>query len=204
MVTVANLEGNRPVTLAMAVKEKMHDGNSIVSRDGAIKFEKLISSKIYANMRRSFNRWMFVNFGYVIMLNVTYILTGGIVNIRLCLRAVTGGTFLENHPSRQPCSSAVMYFLNSRSPNFRSVRYCSDIGSFNRWMYVNFGYVILMTMMYNFTELVVGALQEGHNNNKEERVELLQLDYSFGLEEADIDWKLWNKMGGGTSYPVIG
>ncbi|KAJ6932238.1 hypothetical protein NC651_007836 [Populus alba x Populus x berolinensis] len=33
-------------------EEKMHDGNSIVSRDGAIKFEKLISSKIYANMRR--------------------------------------------------------------------------------------------------------------------------------------------------------
>ncbi|KAJ6932232.1 hypothetical protein NC651_007831 [Populus alba x Populus x berolinensis] len=33
-------------------EEKMHDGNSIVSRDGAIKFEKLISSKIDANMRR--------------------------------------------------------------------------------------------------------------------------------------------------------
>ncbi|KAJ7002827.1 hypothetical protein NC653_008138 [Populus alba x Populus x berolinensis] len=30
----------------------MHDGNSIVSRDEAIKFEKLISSKIYENMRR--------------------------------------------------------------------------------------------------------------------------------------------------------
>ncbi|KAJ6932306.1 hypothetical protein NC651_007897 [Populus alba x Populus x berolinensis] len=33
-------------------EEKMHDGNSIVSRDGAIKFEKIISSKIDANMRR--------------------------------------------------------------------------------------------------------------------------------------------------------
>ena len=99
----------------------------------------------------TFNRWIKLIFGYVIKLNVTYILTGGIVNIRRFLRAVTGGTFLENHPSRQPCSSAVMYFLNSRSPNFRSVRYCSDIESFNRWMYVNFGYVILMTMMYNST-----------------------------------------------------
>ena len=99
----------------------------------------------------TFHRWIKLIFGYVIMLNVTYILTGGIVNIRLCLRAVTGGTFLENHPSRQPCSSAVMYFLNSRSLNFRSVQYCSDIGSFNRWIYVNFGYVILMTMMYNST-----------------------------------------------------
>jgi hypothetical protein len=44
-----------------------------------------------------------------------------------------------------------LYFPNSRSPNFRSVQYCSDIGRFNRWMYVNFGYVILMMMMYNST-----------------------------------------------------
>jgi len=29
-------------------------------------------------------------------------------------------------------------------------------------------------------------------------------DYSFNFKEVDIDWKLWNKMGGGTSYPVMG
>ena len=57
------------------------------------------------------------------MLNVTYILTGGIVNIRLRLRAVTGGTFLENHTSRQPCSSAI-------------------ISSFHRWIGLDFGYVV--------------------------------------------------------------
>ena len=44
-----------------------------------------------------------------------------------------------------------LYFLNSRSPIFKSVWYCSDIGRFNHWMYVNFGYVILMMMMYNST-----------------------------------------------------
>jgi hypothetical protein len=44
-----------------------------------------------------------------------------------------------------------LYFPNSRSPIFRYVRYCFDIGRFNRWMYVNFGYVILMMMMYNYT-----------------------------------------------------
>jgi hypothetical protein len=44
-----------------------------------------------------------------------------------------------------------LYFPNSRSLIFRSVRYCFDIGRFNRWMYVNFGYVILMMMMYNYT-----------------------------------------------------
>ena len=44
-----------------------------------------------------------------------------------------------------------LYFPNNRSPNFRSIRYCSDIGRFNRWMYVNFGYVILMMIMYNST-----------------------------------------------------
>ena len=43
-----------------------------------------------------------------------------------------------------------LYFPNSRSLIFRSVRYCFDIGRFNRWMYVNFGYVILMMMMYNY------------------------------------------------------
>jgi hypothetical protein len=59
-------------------------------------------------------------FEYVIMLNVTYILTRGIVNSRLHLRAVTGGTFLENHPSRQPRSSAV-------------------ISSFHRWIGLDFG-----------------------------------------------------------------
>jgi hypothetical protein len=37
------------------------------------------------------------NVGYVIMVNVTYIFTGGIVNNRLRLRSVTWGTFLENH-----------------------------------------------------------------------------------------------------------
>jgi hypothetical protein len=26
-----------------------------------------------------------------------------------------------------------LYFLNSRSPNFKSVQYCSDIERFNRW-----------------------------------------------------------------------
>ena len=41
--------------------------------------------------------------------------------------------------------------LNNRSLIFKSIRYCYDIGRFNRWMYVNFGYVILMTMMYNST-----------------------------------------------------
>ena len=51
----------------------------------------------------------------------------------------------NNTPTRK------LYFPNRRSPNFRSVRYCSDIGSFNRWMYVNFGYVILMMMVYNST-----------------------------------------------------
>jgi len=56
------------------------------------------------------------------MLYVTYILTGGIVNSRLRLMAVTGGTILENHPSRQPRSSAV-------------------ISSFHRWIGLDFGYV---------------------------------------------------------------
>jgi len=51
----------------------------------------------------TFHRRIRLSFGYVMILNVTYMLTGGIVNSRLHLRAVTGGTFLENHPSRQPC-----------------------------------------------------------------------------------------------------
>jgi hypothetical protein len=57
------------------------------------------------------------------MINVTYIMTGGIVNSRLRLRAVTGGTFLENHPSRHTRSSAV-------------------ISSFHRWIGLDFGYVV--------------------------------------------------------------
>jgi hypothetical protein len=69
------------------------------------------------------DRWIRLIFGYVIIVNVTYIVTGGIVNIKLRLRAVTGGTFLENHPSRQPCSSAV-------------------ISSFHRWIGLDFGYVV--------------------------------------------------------------
>ena len=64
-----------------------------------------------------------MSFGYVIILNVTYILTREIVNIRFGLRVVIGGTFLENHPSRQPCSSAV-------------------ISSFHRWIDLDFGYVV--------------------------------------------------------------
>jgi hypothetical protein len=52
-----------------------------------------------------------------------------------------------------------LYFLNSLSLNFRSVRYCSDIGRFNRWMYVNFGYVILMMMMYNYTVWICWILK---------------------------------------------
>jgi hypothetical protein len=44
-----------------------------------------------------------------------------------------------------------LYFPNNRSLISRLVRYCSDIGRFNRWMHVNFGYVILMMMMYNCT-----------------------------------------------------
>jgi len=71
----------------------------------------------------TFHRWIRLIFGYVIILNVTYILTGGILNIRLCFRDVTGGTFLENHPSRQPCSSAV-------------------ISSFRCWIGLDFGYVV--------------------------------------------------------------
>jgi len=62
-------------------------------------------------------------FGYVIMLDVTYILIGGIVNSRLRWRAVAGGTFQENHPSRQPRSSAV-------------------ISSLHRWIGLDFGYVV--------------------------------------------------------------
>jgi hypothetical protein len=57
------------------------------------------------------------------MVNVTYILTGQIVNIRLHLRVVTGETFLENHPSRQPRSSTVISFLH-------------------RWIGMDLGYVI--------------------------------------------------------------
>jgi hypothetical protein len=53
--------------------------------------------------------------------------------------------------SKKKHSYKKLYFPNSRSLIFRSVRYCSDIGRFNRWMYVNFGYVILMMMMYNST-----------------------------------------------------
>jgi hypothetical protein len=71
----------------------------------------------------SLHRWIRFLFVYVIMLNVTYILTGGIVNNTLCLRAVTGGTFLENHPSRQHCSSVV-------------------ISSFHRSIGLDFGYVV--------------------------------------------------------------
>ena len=69
----------------------------------------------------AFHRWIRLPFGYVIMLNVTYILTGGIVNSRFRLSVVIGGTFLENHPSRQPRSSAV-------------------ISSFHRWIGMDFGY----------------------------------------------------------------
>jgi len=57
------------------------------------------------------------------MLNVTYFLTGGIVNNRLHFRVVARGTFLENHPSRQPRSSAV-------------------ISLFHRWIGLAFGYVV--------------------------------------------------------------
>ena len=48
-----------------------------------------------------------------------------------------------NTPTRK------VYILNSRYSIFRSVRYYSDIGRFNRRRYVNLGYVILMMMMYN-------------------------------------------------------
>jgi hypothetical protein len=71
----------------------------------------------------TFHRWIRLIFGYVILLNGTYILTGGIVNIGLHLRVVTRGTFLENHPSRQPCSSDV-------------------ISLFHRWIGLDFGYVV--------------------------------------------------------------
>jgi hypothetical protein len=71
----------------------------------------------------TFHRWIRLIFGYIIMLNVTYILTGGIFNSRLRLRAVTGGTLLENQISRQPCSSAVL-------------------SSFHRWIGLDFGYVV--------------------------------------------------------------
>jgi hypothetical protein len=46
-----------------------------------------------------------------------------------------------------------LYFPNNRSSNFRSIRYCFDIGRFNRWMYVNFGYVILMMIMYGLRNI---------------------------------------------------
>jgi hypothetical protein len=48
------------------------------------------------------------------MLNVTYILTRGIVTSTLRLRAIIGGTFLENHPSKQPHSSAVISSFHGR------------------------------------------------------------------------------------------
>jgi len=57
------------------------------------------------------------------MINVTYILTGGIVNSKLRLRAVIEGTFLEKHPLRQPRSSIV-------------------ISSFHRWIGLEFRYVV--------------------------------------------------------------
>jgi hypothetical protein len=50
---------------------------------------------------------------------------------------------------RNKHSDQKLYFLNSRSLIFRLIQYCSDIERFNRWMYVNFEYVILMMMMYN-------------------------------------------------------
>ena len=71
----------------------------------------------------AFHHWIRLRFGYVIMLNVTYILTGWIVNNRLHLSAVTEGTFLENYPSKQPCLSAV-------------------ISSFHHWIGLDFGYVV--------------------------------------------------------------
>jgi hypothetical protein len=42
----------------------------------------------FGNRILAFHRWMRFRFGCVIMLNVTYILTGGIVNSRLCLRVI--------------------------------------------------------------------------------------------------------------------
>ena len=50
---------------------------------------------------------------------------------------------------RNKHSDQKLYFLNSGSLIFRLIQYCSDIERFNRWMYVNFEYVILMMMMYN-------------------------------------------------------
>jgi hypothetical protein len=64
-----------------------------------------------------------INVGYVIMVNVTYIFTGGIVNNRLRLRFITKGTFLENHLSRQSRLSAI-------------------ISSFHRWIGLDLEYVI--------------------------------------------------------------
>jgi len=131
----------------------------------------------------AFHRWIRFLFGYIIMLNVTYILTRACfvwglspeehfwkitlqdsLVCRLLYHLFTVGLvcivdmlFIQmlykfemvkigNNHSYQK-----LYFLNSRSPIFRSVWYCSDIERFNHWMYVNFGYVILMMMMYNST-----------------------------------------------------
>ena len=55
----------------------------------------------------SFHHWIRLVFSYVIIANVISILTGGIVNNKLRLKAIASGTFLKKHPSRQSHLSSV-------------------------------------------------------------------------------------------------
>ena len=61
---------------------------------------------------------------------------------------------------RNKHSYKILYFSNNMSLIFRSVRYCSNIGRFNCWMYINFGYVILMMMIIYRLDLLNSKFRE--------------------------------------------
>jgi len=80
-----------------------------------------------------------------------------------------------NTPTRK------VYIPNSRSLIFRSIRYYSDIGRFNRRRYVNLGYVILMMMMYNAVVWIYWILNL-QNNVLSLVWEILNENLKFGVK----------------------
>jgi hypothetical protein len=60
----------------------------------------------------TFHRWIRTIFGYVFLLHVLYIFTGGIFYINLCLRDIAKGEFLEKYTSKQSQSPTVFSFIH--------------------------------------------------------------------------------------------
>jgi hypothetical protein len=58
-----------------------------------------IDGRTFDNYNSTIHCWSRTIFGYVVILNVVYIFTGGIFYISPCLRDITGGKFLGKYTS---------------------------------------------------------------------------------------------------------